>query len=191
MSKQEEIKFGIDGIAMPEENEIIKQKDFGSFKVIITNNRAIYTTNIGYAVSVMRFTTNLEGVAADTNLYSWLYDLIEQHEKLGDKLEEKNEDYDYTNKDLLWSLRAITESNMITPLIAFADLQSALERTNEFLDRMNKMSSELLSSIMEPLPAEDVKKNVEEFNRAKDEENMVNVLSDVIKDDISYPPLKG
>lgn len=184
MSKQEEIKFGIDGIAMPEENEIIKQKDFGSFKVIITNNRAIYTTNIGYAVSVMRFTTNLEGVAADTNLYSWLYDLIEQHEKLGDKLEEKHEDYDYTNKDLLWSLRAITESNMITPLIAFADLQSALERTNEFLDRVNKMSSELLSSIMEPLPAEDVKKNVEEFNRAKDDENMVNVLCDVIKDDM-------
>ena len=62
--------------------DIVKQADFGSFKLTITKDCACYTNYLGYSVITKPYTTTPEGKATELSLYSWLKYAIEQKEYL-------------------------------------------------------------------------------------------------------------
>lgn len=63
-------------------NDIVKQADFGTFKITRTRECIAYTNYVGYSVITKPYTTTPEGKATELSLYAWLNYALEQKEYL-------------------------------------------------------------------------------------------------------------
>lgn len=156
--------------------DIVKQSDFGTFKITKTRECIAYTNYVGYAVITKPYTTTPEGEASELSLYAWLNYVLEIKEYLETHKDEPFEDLDVTCGDWLETLKVITESNITKPCVVFTDSNYAMQEADKHIKWLNEKSKQLMEAISSPVPEEDEKLNAEEFGRAIDAENAAFVL---------------
>lgn len=152
----------IDGIKRADVTDVA---DFGSFFIVLLKDGAIYHTHFGYEVRCKRWLMDPNGDTNETTLYNWLYNLVQMKKAtVGHENEIFPETYQ-TNEQMLEYSKLITEANMLHPVAAFSDLETATkfanDRINYLREAVQKLDSAMNSKVEEE-SEEDLKKNFEQ-----------------------------
>lgn len=158
--------------------DIVKQADFGTFKITKTRECIAYTNYVGYAVITKPYTTTPEGNSTELSLYAWLNYVLESKEHLEAHKEEQYEDLGITCGDWLETIKVVTEANITKPCVVFTDSNYAMQEADKQIKWLNEKSKQLMEAMSSPLPEEDEKENAEEFGREIDADNAANILND-------------
>lgn len=161
--------------------DIVKQADFGTFKITKTRECIAYTNYVGYAVITKPYTTTPEGNATELSLYAWLNYVLDIKEYLDAHDEELYEDLGITCGEWLETLKVVTEANITKPCVVFTDSNYAMEEADKHIKWLNEKSKQLMEAMSAPVSEEDEKANEEEFGRAIDADNASNILNDEIE----------
>jgi len=156
--------------------DIVKQADFGIFKITKTRECIAYTNYVGYSVITKPYTTTPEGEASELSLYAWLNYVLESKDYLEAHIDETYENLGVTCGDWLETIKIVTEANITKPCVVFTDSNYAIEEANKHIMWLSEKSKKLMEVMSKEAPEEDEKKNTEEFNRAIDAENVQAVL---------------
>ncbi len=156
--------------------DIVKQADFGTFKITKTKESIAYTNYVGYVVITKPYTTTPEGNATELSLYAWLNYILDIKEHLDAHKDEPFEDLGVTCGDWLETLKFVTEANITKPCVVFTDSNYAMQEADRHIKWLNEKSKQLMEAMSAPVPEEDEKANAEEFGRAIDAENAAAIL---------------
>ena len=122
MEKQETPRYEVRPVT---ESDIVKQEDFGTFRIIKTPWNIIYTNYVGYTVMTAPYTTTPQGRSGKLSLYEWLeYVLNSKEEFLSSEKETLNE-LGITYGEWLEHMKEMTEAVMTKPCVVFTDLDYA------------------------------------------------------------------
>lgn len=157
--------------------DIVKQADFGTFKITKTRESIAYTNYVGYTVITKPYTTTPEGKATELSLYAWLNYMLESKEYLDTHKDEPFEDFGITCGDWLETLKIVTESNITKPCVIFTDSDYAMQEANRHVKWLNEKSKQLMETMAAPPHEEDEKANAEEIGHAIDVENAASILN--------------
>lgn len=156
--------------------DIVKQADFGAFKITKTKECIAYTNYVGYVVITKPYTTTPEGKATELSLYAWLNYVLDIKEHLDVHKDEPFEELGVTCGDWLETLKVVTEANITKPCVVFTDSNYAMHEADMHIKWLNEKSKQLMEAMLAPVPEEDEKANAEEFGRAIDAENASDIL---------------
>lgn len=157
-------------------NDIVKQADFGSFKLTITKDCACYTNYLGYSVITKPYTTTPEGKATELSLYAWMAYAVDNKDYLEAHKDDIHPELGIKNGEWLESIKIITEANITKPCVVFTDANYAAEEASRHMDWLIKKTDELKNSMTTTPPEEDEKANAVAFGEAIDTENFLNVM---------------
>lgn len=157
--------------------DVVKEADFGTFKITKTRECIAYTNYVGYAVITKPYTTTPYGKATELSLYAWLNYVLESKENLEAHKDEVFENLDVTCGEWLETLKLITEANITKPCVVFTDSDYAMQEADKHIKWLNEKSKQLMEAMSKPAPEEDEKANAEEFGRAKDAEMAAAVIA--------------
>lgn len=155
--------------------DIVKQADFGTFKITKTKESIAYTNYVGYAVITKPYTTTPQGEAAELSLYAWLNYVLEIKEHLDNHKDQPFEDLGITCQQWLETLKIVTEANITKPCVVFTDSDYAIQEADKHVKWLDQKAKQLLEASTTP-PEEDQKEIAQEFGRAIDRENTINIL---------------
>lgn len=156
--------------------DIVKQADFGTFKITKTKECIAYTNYVGYVVITKPYTTTPEGKATELSLYAWLNYVLDIKEYLDAHKDEPFEDLGVTCGEWLETLKFVTEANITKPCVVFTDSNYAMQEADRHIKWLDEKSKQLMEAMSAPAPEEDEKANAEEFGRAIDAENAAAIL---------------
>lgn len=152
----------IDGIKRADVTDVA---DFGSFFIVLLKDGAIYHTHFSYEVRCKRWLMDPNGDTNETTLYNWLYNLVQMKKATVGHEDEIFPETDQTNEQMLEYSKLITEANMLHPVAAFSDLETATkfanDRINYLREAVQKFDSAMNSKVEEE-SEEDLKKNFEQ-----------------------------
>lgn len=157
-------------------NDIVKQADFGSFKITRTRDCIAYTNHVGYSVITKPYTTTPLGQATKLSLYGWLNYALEMKEYLVEHKDEDSGVGNLTNGQWLEQIKIITESNITRPCVVFTDANYAMKAAQEHMDWLDEKLKQLRAAMTQTPPEEDEKANAVAFGEAIDTENFLNVM---------------
>ena len=83
MDKQETPRYEVRPVT---ESDIVKQDDFGTFRIIKTPWNIIYTNYVGYTVMTTPYTTTPQGRSGKLSLYEWLEYVLNSKEEFLSRL---------------------------------------------------------------------------------------------------------
>lgn len=156
--------------------DVIKQADFGSFKLTITKDCACYTNYLGYSVITKPYTTTPEGKATELSLYAWMAYAVDNKDYLEAHKDDIHPELGIKNGEWLENIKIITEANITKPCVVFTDANYATEEATRHMDWLRKKSDELMKAMNTTPPEDDEKANAEAFGEAIDTENFLNVM---------------
>lgn len=152
----------IDGIKRTDVTEVA---DFGPFFIVLLKDGAIYHTHFGYEVRCKRWLMDLSGGTNETTLYNWLCNLVQMKKATAGHEDEMFPETDQTKEQMLEYSKLITDANMLHPVTAFSDLETATKFANERINYLRESSQKLdsaMNSNVKEESEEDLKKNFEQ-----------------------------
>lgn len=156
--------------------DVVKEADFGTFKITKTRDCIAYTNYVGYSVITKPYTTTPEGEAAELSLYAWLNYVMDSKEYLNAHKDDPYEDLGITCGQWMETLKLVTEANITKPCVVFTDSNYAMQEADKHIKWLNEKSKQLMEAMSSPIPEEDEKAVSEEFGRAIDAENAAYIL---------------
>ncbi len=167
----------IDGV---DEKKVRSVTDFGSFFVVLLKDEAIYHTHIGYEVRCKRWVMDIDNERRTASLYDWLENLVAMKNGIKGHEDELFPETDKTNEEMLEFTTVVTVANMIYPISAFTDMDTATKLACERLDFL-KAQSEKLDEIAnretEDETEDDLAKNFEHGRNAILAEETAGILA--------------
>lgn len=145
--------------------DVTNVADFGSFFIVLLKDGAIYHTHFGYEVRCKRWLMDPNGDTNETTLYNWLYNLVQMKKATVGHEDEIFPETDQTNEQMLEYSKLITEANMLHPVAAFSDLETATKFANDRINYLREAAQKLdsvMNSKVEDESEEDLKKNFEQ-----------------------------
>lgn len=168
-----------------DEKKVVSVTDFGSFFIVLLKDGAIYHTHIGYEVRCKRWLMDLDNERKETTLYNWLANLVDFKNGIKGRETELFPETDQTNQDMLDFTVTVTAANMLYPVSAFSDLETATKFANERLAYLREQSEKLeraMSTEAKDETEEDLAKDFEHGQKAILAEETAKVLPDVDKE---------
>lgn len=156
--------------------DVVKEADFGTFKITKTKECIAYTNYVGYAVITRPYTTTPEGKATELSLYAWLDYVLGMKDYLEAHKDEPFEDLGVSCGEWLETIKIVTEANITKPCVVFTDSNYAMEEADKHIKWLNEKTKQLMTAMSEPVPEEDEKANTEEFGRAIDADNAAHIF---------------
>lgn len=156
----------IDGV---DEKNVVSVTDFGSFFIVLLKDGAIYHTHIGYEVRCKRWLMDVNNERKETTLYNWLVNLVAMKNEIKGHEDELFPETDQTNQQMLDYTKVITEANILHPVSAFSDMDTAAKFANERLKYLREQSEKLEAAInaeVKEETEEDLAKNFEHGEQA-------------------------
>lgn len=172
----------VDGV---DKKDVLSVTDFGSFFIVLLKDGAIYHTHIGYEVRCKRWMMDLNNERKETPLYNWLVNLVAMKNDMSGHEDELFPETDMMNKDMLDFSVLVTSANMLHPVSAFTDMDTAAKFANDRLAYLREQSEKLERS-MNAKPKEeteeDLGKDFESGQNAILSEKSAEMLSALDKD---------
>lgn len=169
----------IEGI---DEKKVVSVTDFGSFFIVLLKDGAIYHTHIGYEVRCKRWLMDINNERKETTLYNWLVNLVAFKNDIKGKESELFPETNQTNQDMLDYTTTITAANMLHPVFAFSDMDTAAKFATERLNYLREQSEKLEAAMNAEVKEEtedDLAKDFEHGQKAIMAEETAKALSDV------------
>lgn len=166
----------IDGV---NKKDVVEIADFGSFFIVLLKDGAIFHTHLGYEIRCKRWVTDFNGDAKSASLYSWLENLILMKKEAVGKQDEIYPETGVTFSDILDSMKTITEGNLLHPVTAFTDMESAAKFAQERLDWLIQKSRDLAEAMNK-----EVKEETEEDMKANFEHAQRYIVGEQIKEEL-------
>lgn len=141
--------------------EIVKQVDFGTFVVTQAKHCIIFHNYTGYTITTRPYTATPMGKATEWSLYRWLKYISDIKEYLEAHPNEEFEETGITCEDFLFSIKTITETNLLKPSVVFTDYNYALEEALKYIEWLAEKQQQLLETIEAEAPEEDEAANAE------------------------------
>ena len=178
MDKQETPRYEVRPVT---ESDIVKQEDFGTFRIIKTPWNIIYTNYVGYTVMTAPYTTTPQGRSGKLSLYEWLEYVLNSKEEFLSRKDEILNELGITYGEWLEHMKEMTEAVMTKPCVVFTDLDYAVKEATEHIKWLESKSKELMEAMSTPVTEEsedDVKKNAEHDAEAIATENFLETLKE-------------
>lgn len=171
-------------VAGIDKKDVVSITDFGPFFIVLLKDGAIYHTHIGYEVRCKRWAMDVNNERKETTLYGWLVNLVGLKNGIKGHEEEFFPETDRTNRDMLDSMSLVTEANMLHPVSAFSDVDTAAKFAGERLSYLRAQCAKLealMSSDLEDESESDLAKNFESGQNAVLAEGSGKILSSLDK----------
>lgn len=125
--------------------ELLERREFGSFAVLRTGRGIFYENYTGYHIWTTAYATWIDGTPREKNLYAWLKHLMEFAARADADPDGEYEDTGMTNKDFLNYMSLMAESILSYPMVAFSDLDRAVEFAGKHIRWLRERAEELQS----------------------------------------------
>lgn len=158
MAKKKETK-GFEFII--EEKDVLERENFDSFEIVLLRTGAMFKNYTGFRVFTTPYAVGIDGKAHETSLYAWLKYMVEFKKSIKGKENEKFDDTDVTNQEMLDGLKITTEANLIKPQVVFTDIEEAQREAMHYQEWFTKQMQDLQEAMEATQPEEDVKANAE------------------------------
>lgn len=168
----------VDGV---DKKNVVSITDFGSFFIILLKDGAIYHTHIGYEVRCKRWCTDMNNETQETTLFNWLSNLVDFKKAVRGNEQVEFPGTGQTNEQMLDYMKILTEANMLHPVTAFSDLDTATKFASDRINFLREKAEELdkaTSSSVQEESEEDMRKNYENGQQAVIAEDTASVLAD-------------
>lgn len=130
--------------------KLVERRHFGSFAIVLTERGALYETYTGYHVWTTPFAADKDGGVQKKSLYAWLLNVVEVSRVADVSPDLRVGGSGITYRELLDTLRIMTEANMLHPMSAFVDEGRAMDFAVKYMDWLNSRYEDLKSSIANP-----------------------------------------
>lgn len=157
--------------------DIEEVADFGTFAIVKSKKGIMFKTYTGFHVWTAPYVLDLNGKAQKNSLYAWLESVMEAKVSCeGKHGTEMYPETDVTRHDMLEAMKIITEANILYPITAFTNLDTATDFAQKQIKWLRERQDELANAVGMKINEEVEAENFELSEKAVEAEKNAEIL---------------